>query len=282
MLSTLLFLLTVFLVYLFIKQYNLLQNLSGEIRETRTNIMAFYEKKVSIINEFINLVNELDGYEKLTSLKLSNTFVEMTRETSKAVENITALVNQFPDLKAHTQYAEFQEYLRENDILISNKREVYNYQVKQYNSTLAQIPMVFAASLLGFKEAPFFEPNREGAFSEFSGADSKAIKDLAKKGCNKLKETTEKVSETLQKKEQEAQAKREERIRQEREAASNNEKVTAEENTDQEVPKAEDTSEPDASKTGDSSTVVEKQEEKQLYRIDVYKQVEFNSVSNKK
>ena len=165
-------------------------------------------------------------------------------------------------MKAHTQYAEFQEYLRENDILISNKREVYNYQVKQYNSTLAQIPMVFAASLLGFKEAPFFEPNREGAFSEFSGADSKAIKDLAKKGCNKLKETTEKVSETLQKKEQEAQAKREERIRQEREAASNNEKVTAEENTDQEVPKAEDTSEPDASKTADSSTVVEKQEEK--------------------
>lgn len=91
MLSTLLFLLTVFLVYLFIKQYNLLQNLSGEIRETRTNIMAFYEKKVSIINEFINLVNELDGYEKLTSLKLSNTFVEMARETSKAVEKYYCL-----------------------------------------------------------------------------------------------------------------------------------------------------------------------------------------------
>ena len=64
MLSTLLFLLIVFLIYLFIKQYNLLQNLSGEIRETRTNIMVFYEKKVSIINGFINLVNELDGYEK--------------------------------------------------------------------------------------------------------------------------------------------------------------------------------------------------------------------------
>lgn len=220
MLSTLLFLLIVFLIYLFIKQYNSLQNLSGEIRETRTIIMAFYEKKVSIINEFINLVNELDGYEKLTPLKLSNTFVEMARETSKVVENITVLVNQFPDLKAHTQYAEFQESLRENDILISNKREIYNYQVKQYNSTLAQIPMVFAASLLGFKEAPFFEPNREDMFSEFSGADSKAIKDLAKKGCDKLKETTEKVSETLQ------------------------------------------NSKPDASKTGDSSTAVEKQEEK--------------------
>lgn len=262
MLSTLLFLLIVFLIYLFIKQYNLLQNLSGEIRETRTNIMAFYEKKVFIINEFINFVNELDGYEKLTPLKLSNTFVEMARETSKAVENITALVNQFPDLKAHTQYAEFQESLRENDILISNKREVYNYQVKQYNSTLAQIPMVFAASLLGFKEAPFFEPNREGTFSEFLGADSKAIKDLAKKGCDKLKETTEKVSETLQKKEQEAPAKREERIKQERQAASNNENVTPEENTDQEILKAEDTSEPDASKPGDTSTAVEKQEEK--------------------
>ena len=90
MLSTLLFLLTVFLVYLFIKQYNLLQNLSGEIRETRTNIMAFYEKKVSIINEFINLVNELDGYEKLTSIffdkakiKPENVFILACRDLDK-------------------------------------------------------------------------------------------------------------------------------------------------------------------------------------------------------
>ncbi|WP_314726592.1 LemA family protein [uncultured Veillonella sp.] len=250
MLSTLIFFLIVFLIYFFIKQYNLLQNLTVEIKEARANIIVAYEKKVAIVNQFTGLVNEYGDYEKLIQLKVSDNFVEMARETSKAVQNITALANQFPDLKANTQYGKFLEAISENETFISNKREIYNYAVKQYNSAIAQIPMVFVASLLGFKQAPFFDPNNEGALAEFSGADPEAIKELALKGRDKLKETTDKVSESFEKREQEAQAKREERIRQEREAA-NNESVTTEEKTEPEAPKAEEASAP-----------VEKQEEK--------------------
>ena len=262
MFSTLIFFIILFLIFFFIKQYNLLQKLTVEIKEARANIIVAYEKKVAIVNQFTSIVNEYDDYEKLIQLKVSDNFVEMARETAKAVQNITALANQFPDLKANTQYGKFLEAIRENETFISNKRESYNFQVKEYNSEIAQIPMVFVASLLGFKQAPFFDPNNEEALAEFSGADPEAIKDLAIKGTDKLKDTTDKIRESFEKREQEAQAKREERIRQEREAASNNENVTPEENNDQEIAKAEDTSEPDASKTGDSSTVVEKQEEK--------------------
>ncbi len=221
-----------------------------EIKEARANIIVAYEKKVAIVNQFTGLVNEYGDYEKLIQLKVSDNFVEMARETSKAVQNITALANQFPDLKANTQYGKFLEAISENETFISNKREIYNYAVKQYNSAIAQIPMVFVASLLGFKQAPFFDPNNEGALAEFSGADPEAIKELALKGRDKLKETTDKVSESFEKREQEAQAKREERIRQEREAA-NNESVTTEEKTETEAPKTEEAPAP-----------VEKKEEK--------------------
>ena len=247
MLSTLIFFLIVFLIYFFIKQYNLLQNLTVEIKEARANIIVAYEKKVAFVNQFTGLVNEYGDYEKLIQLKVSDNFVEMARETSKAVQNITALANQFPDLKANTQYGKFLEAISENETFISTKREIYNYAVKQY---IAQIPMVFVASLLGFKQAPFFDPNNEGALAEFSGADPEAIKELALKGRDKLKETTDKVSESFEKREQEAQAKREERIRQEREAA-NNESVTTEEKTETEAPKTEEAPAP-----------VEKKEEK--------------------
>ena len=118
-------------------------------------------KKVAIVNQFTGLVNEYGDYEKLIQLKVSDNFVEMARETSKAVQNITALANQFPDLKANTQYGKFLEAISENETFISNKREIYNYAVKQYNSAIAQIPMVFVASLLGFKQAPFFDPNNK-------------------------------------------------------------------------------------------------------------------------
>ena len=88
-----------------------------------------------------------------------------------------------------------------------------------------------------------------------------AIKDLAVKGIDKLKDTTDKIRESFEKREQEAQAKREERLKQERDAASNNESVKTEENIDAEAPKA-DAPTAEASKTNDVSRQVEKKEDK--------------------
>ena len=201
MLSTLICLLIVFLFYFFIKQYNLLQKLTIEIKAARANVIVAYEKKVAIVNQFTGLVNEYGDYEKLIQLNVSDNFIDMARETSKAVQNITALANQLPDLKANTQYGKFLEAISENEVFISNKRETYNFQVKEYNSAIAQIPMVFVASLLGFKQAPFFDSNNEAALAEFSGADSEAIKDLAIKGTDKLKDTTNKIRESFEKRE---------------------------------------------------------------------------------
>ena len=201
MLSTLICLLIVFLFYFFIKQYNLLQKLTVEIKAARANVIVAYEKKVAIVNQFTGLVNEYGDYEKLIQLNVSDNFIDMARETSKAVQNITALANQLPDLKANTQYGKFLEAISENEVFISNKRETYNFQVKEYNSAIAQIPMVFVASLLGFKQAPFFDPNNEEALAEFSGADPEAIKDLAIKGTDKLKDTTNKIRESFEKRE---------------------------------------------------------------------------------
>lgn len=202
MLSTLICILIVFLFYFFIKQYNLLQKLTVEIKAARANVIVAYEKKVAIVNQFTGLVNDEYGdYEKLIQLNVSDNFIDMARETSKAVQNITALANQLPDLKANTQYGKFLEAISENEVFISNKRETYNFQVKEYNSAIAQIPMVFVASLLGFKQAPFFDSNNEEALAEFSGADPEAIKDLAIKGTDKLKDTTNKIRESFEKRE---------------------------------------------------------------------------------
>ena len=261
MFSTLIFFIIIFLIFFFVKQYNLLQKLTVEIKEARANIIVAYEKKVAIFNQFTSIVNEYDDYEKLIQLKVSDNFVDMARETAKAVQNITALANQFPELKANTQYSKFLEAISENETFISNKRETYNFQVKEYNSEIAQIPMVFVASLLGFNQAPFFDPNNEEALAEFSGADPEAIKDLAIKGTDKLKDTTDKIRESFEKREQEAQAKREERLKQERESASNSETVKTEEKADAEVPKS-DAPMGETPKINDVSSSVEKKEDK--------------------
>lgn len=190
--TTIIFLAVLALLFFFIKQYNLLQSLTIEIKEARANIIVSYEKKVAIVNQFSGLVEKYGDYEQGIQLKVSDNFVDMARETSKAVQNITALANQFPELKADSQYGKFLEAISENETFISNKREIYNYQVKEYNSAIAQIPMVFVAAMLGFKQAPFFDPKNEEALAEFSGADPEAIKHLAKEGTERLKDTFDK------------------------------------------------------------------------------------------
>ena len=80
-------------------------------------------RKWLLLISLLGIVNEYDDYEKLIQLKVSDNFVEMARETAKAVQNITALANQFPDLKANTQYGKFLEAISENETFISNKRE---------------------------------------------------------------------------------------------------------------------------------------------------------------
>lgn len=190
--SSLIFLLILALVIFFIKQYNTLQKLTVEIKEARANIIVAYEKKVAIINQYSGLVDEYGDYEKSIQLKVSDNFLEMARATAKAVQNITALANQFPELKADSQYGKFLEAISENETFISNKREIYNFQVKEYNSAIAQIPMVFVAAMLGFKQAPFFDPKNEEALAAFSGADPEAIKNLAKEGTDKLRDTFDK------------------------------------------------------------------------------------------
>ena len=132
--SSLIFLLILALVIFFIKQYNTLQKLTVEIKEARANIIVAYEKKVAIINQYSGLVDEYGDYEKSIQLKVSDNFLEMARATAKAVQNITALANQFPELKADSQYGKFLEAISANETFISNKREIYNFQVKPEQS----------------------------------------------------------------------------------------------------------------------------------------------------
>ena len=93
-----------------------------------------YSITETIINQYSGLVDEYDDYEKSIQLKVSDNFLEMARATAKAVQNITALANQFPELKADSQYGKFLEAISENETFISNKREIYNFQVKPEQS----------------------------------------------------------------------------------------------------------------------------------------------------
>lgn len=186
------FLLTVIgivLVYFFIKQYNVIQHLTQNIRESQSNIQVILKQKVEIINQFTELVNEYNDYETLTQLQVSDNYKKMSEQSAAAVTTIQQLASTYPELKSNSQYSIFLEKISMNEVNLTERREAYNKVVKIYNSSIAQIPMVFVASILGIKEAPYFTTDNEDAINTFQGANPEAIKELAMKGKKSLEDT---------------------------------------------------------------------------------------------
>ena len=176
-------------VYLFIKQYNQLQNLNQNIREARSNIQVVLKQKIEIVNQFTELVNQYDNYEKLTQLHITDSYKEMSERSAQAVTTIQQLANAYPELKANSQYSIFLEKISMNEVSLAERREAYNNVVKDYNSSISKIPMVFVASIIGFKTAPYFNTENEDVIDTFEGADPEAIKELALKGKKSLEDT---------------------------------------------------------------------------------------------
>lgn len=177
------------LIYFFIKQYNQLQNLNQNIREAGSNIQVVLKQKIEIVNQFTNLVKQYDNYEQLTQLHITDSYKEMSERSAQAVTTIQQLANAYPELKANSQYAIFLEKISMNEVSLAERRETYNSVVKSYNSSIAQIPMVFVASVLGFKAAPYFDTEHEDVIDNFAGANPEAIKELALKGKKSLEDT---------------------------------------------------------------------------------------------
>lgn len=191
----LLFVVIIGLGFFFVKKYNYLQVLSQKIKEARSNIYVVFKQKVAIVNKFSEVVNQYSDYEKVTHLTASENYTDMARKTAQAVNSIHALANMYPELKADRQYAIFLDNISKNEVQLAERRERYNSVVNHYNSEIAKIPMVFVASVLGFKEAPYFDTENESAIDSFSGANTEAIKELALKGTEQIKEKFTQKSE---------------------------------------------------------------------------------------
>ena len=68
-----------------------------------------------------------------------------------------AVSENYPDLKANTNFSELSEELRNTENKISFSRQFYNDTVTKYNTQLEVFPSNIAAGLFGFKPEALFE-----------------------------------------------------------------------------------------------------------------------------
>ena len=73
------------------------------------------------------------------------------------VGRLLSLQENYPQLRSSEAFMKVQDELAGTENRIATKREDYNKQVTTFNTMRNQFPAVITASLLGFKEEPFFK-----------------------------------------------------------------------------------------------------------------------------
>jgi len=130
------------------QRYDQLPNLVAAVR----GVMAFEEK---VLDE---VTRARAAYEPDATI---HDKAVVSEETSSAVRSLFAVVENYPELKSHQNVMALQEEIERLETLIARRRELFNNQVYQYNSTILQVPAVLIRPLFGWDTVDSFSVDDE-------------------------------------------------------------------------------------------------------------------------
>ena len=159
----------VLLAIFFIAVYNNLTKKRILVREGWSGIGTFLQQRSDLIP---NLVETVKGY----AVHESSTLQEVVKWRNKAVQatsnaevmtannkmnealvDFFAVAEQYPDLKANTNFLSLQNDLKEMEVSINQSRRYYNGAVRDYNQSMSVFPNNMVAGMFGFTAEPFFQ-----------------------------------------------------------------------------------------------------------------------------
>ena len=82
-------------------------------------------------------------------------------QTTAAVRSLFAVVEQYPNIKSQGNVLDLQNEIERIEGQIADRRELYNDQVFQYNTRIAQVPALLLAPIFGWRPREFFSATPE-------------------------------------------------------------------------------------------------------------------------
>ena len=174
----------VVLVLIVVGVYNGLVKSRMQTREAWSQIDVQLKRRNDLIPNSIETVKGYAKYEGDTLAKVTQLRQQVAQASSPAeamaasdalsrqVAGIFAVAENYPDLKANTNFMQLQEELTNTENKISYARQLYNSVTSNYNVKLETFPTNVIAGMFGFKQAEFLQvPEEEKAVPkvDFSG-----------------------------------------------------------------------------------------------------------------
>ena len=149
--------------------YNKLVKFKNLVQEAWSSIDVMLKKRYDLIP---NLVETVKGYatherETLDSVTQARTMAKNAgsvqekeaaeKNLNQAMMNLFAVAEQYPDLKANTNFQQLQNELSSLESDIEKSRRYYNGTARENNTLVESFPSNIIANMYKFEKAPFFE-----------------------------------------------------------------------------------------------------------------------------
>jgi LemA protein len=171
----------VVLVLYIINIYNVLTKGKILVKEGWSGIATFLQQRTDLIPNLVETVKGYAMHESVTMTEVvkwrnrgvaANTAgeqIEASNGLNRALVDFFAVAEQYPDLKANTNFLNLQNDLKEIETKLNQSRRYYNGTVRDYNQSVAVFPNNLIAGMFSFTEEPFFkEETGSGAVPQVS------------------------------------------------------------------------------------------------------------------
>lgn len=167
------FIVVLVIVIYIISVRNKLVKLDNMADESFSTMDVYLKKRWDLVP---NLVNSVKGYtqhesklfeavtllrnNKYESLK-QNEKIDTNVELEKDLQQIVAVAESYPTLKADTNFLELSRDLNKVEEDIANARKYYNAVIRMYNDKVEVFPCNIIANIFNFKPRKMFEAGSE-------------------------------------------------------------------------------------------------------------------------
>lgn len=157
-------------VLLFIFFSNTVVGKKNAVENAYSSIDVMLKKRYDLIPNLVETVKTYMNYEKdtltkITELRAKATSPNISADEKIAIENqlntqmrgIMVAVENYPDLKANSNFLQLQGSWNEIEEQISAARRAYNAAVNDYNNSVEMFPTSFFANMKGYKRKASIE-----------------------------------------------------------------------------------------------------------------------------
>ena len=159
----------VVLAVVFVTYYNRLVKLRQTVRNAWSDIDVQLKRRHDLIPNLVETVKGYASHEQDTLdavIKARNGAIAASgpveaaaaeNQLSGALRQLFALSESYPQLRAVEGFTELQGSLKEIEAAVQSSRRYYNAVVRDYNTTIEQVPSNIVANAFRFEQEEFFE-----------------------------------------------------------------------------------------------------------------------------